>query len=531
MAEAKRAAGYVVSVAEIGALHGRYVRLSDRFKSVWTYHQFASGIFKNFLNAPLPYSIDFQKIFDRVKTISSSLTTTLADEANASLTATDTALDRAAATLLTADQRIPPSVLRRFFEKLKHTDENIIHHLIKFYFYADSVEGDCRDKLDFLFTRIGQDYIEERGEYWSRDSLQFREKITALVAVLKLAAAPQEEVVRLIRAVRAMRDEILKAEKFEELTDRNLLRNARMFKHNIGDLYFHPDILLAIVETNVSTKNRFLKLYQAEEQRLIDDAARLMEHGSAIERNFGETNPKLVEEIARFRQYKERFDELRAQSNIKHDVITHLKTSMATIMAQLDSGLDLDEETTADLPEAFFDETLQSERMHEQFGSDEVAMPTLLRIATAVESVPDTMPAYLVVEHEGVADLRLEPWEASAYRKLFAGAAAELDGEAEDLWKLYLRSAAIRIRIDEQAMLIAAATAAGVRPDADLMSGARLTLDAAKVLDETFTDVLRDPAYVKNESLQHQLYRSRFRMLRGFSGLWLIYDHMNSSSM
>ena len=34
----------IMSVADIGSLHSRYVRLTDRFKSVWTYHQFASAV-------------------------------------------------------------------------------------------------------------------------------------------------------------------------------------------------------------------------------------------------------------------------------------------------------------------------------------------------------------------------------------------------------------------------------------------------------------------------------------------------------
>ncbi len=518
----------VVSVAEIGALHARYIRQSDRFKSVWTYHQFASGVFKNFLNAPLPYSIEFQKIYDRIKRLSGMMTETLATEANATMAAVDTSLDRAAATLLTADQRISPSMLRRFFEKLKSTDENIVLNLIKFYLYADAVEGDCRDKLDFLLTRIGEDYIAERNEYWSRDSLEFRERVSALVSIMRIAGAPQEEVVRLIRAIRSLRDEIQKATKFEELTDRNLLRNARMFKHAVGDLYFHPDVLLAIVELNVSTKNKFSKLYKGEEKKLLDDAARLMEHGGAIERNFGDTNPELVDEIARFRQYKERFDELRAQSNIKHDVITHLKASMTNILTQLDRGLgEGDEETTADLPEAFFDETRQIEKLKEHFGSEQVIMPYLVRITATIESVSHEVVPRDVVQRPGIVGLRLEPWEVAAYRKLFESSPAEDEDDTEELWRLYLSSAAARIKIDEEATLIATATAAGVRPEPDLLQSAKSSLDCAKQLDERFSRVLGDTSYATNEQLLHQIYRSRFRLLRGFSGLWLIYDQLS----
>src|SRR4029079_3797449 len=129
------------------------------------------------------------------------------------------------------------SHLRRFFEKLKRQDENIVHFLIKFYLYAGAVDGDRRDKVDFLFTRIGEENTE-RGEYWSRDSLEFRERVIALVAVLRLPDAPQEEVVRMIKQIRALRDEIQSADQLEELTERGLLKNARASKHSLGAAYF-----------------------------------------------------------------------------------------------------------------------------------------------------------------------------------------------------------------------------------------------------------------------------------------------------
>src|SRR5436190_21628853 len=244
-----------MSVVDIGVLHGRYVRLTDRFKAVWTYHQFASAVFKNFLDAPLPYSIAFQSTYDRIKGVSATLNAAQAREATANMDLCDLALERASEPLLCVDDQITTPIVRRFFEKLKKQDETIVQNLIKFYFYADAVEGDRRDKLDYLFTRIGEDFMADRGEYWSRDSLEFRERVIALVALLRVEETPQEEVMRVILAVRALRDQIQAAERFEELTEKNLLRNARQFKHRLGDFYFNPDVLLSIVELNVVTKN------------------------------------------------------------------------------------------------------------------------------------------------------------------------------------------------------------------------------------------------------------------------------------
>ena len=386
------------------------------------------------------------------------------------------------------------------------------------------MEGDRRDKLDYLFTRIGEDFIADRGEYSSRDSLEFRERIIALISILRPVDAPQEEVVRLMRAVRVIREDVQAAQAFEELTERNLLKNARLFKHRLGHLYFHPDILMAIVELNVATKNKFVKLYHEEEHRIVDDAQKLLDHGPAIERNFGNTNPELIEEIARFRQFKQRFDSSLAKSNVKHDVITHLKQSMGNILAQLDRGLGSDEvEATADLPPSFFSDAQQVENITSRFGSDPLH-PYLIRIASAIDVAgPETMPEE-AAEFPNIRELRLEPWEIGAYQKLFSRRAAEADEDNEDLWILYLRAAALRVKVDEEATMLAASIAAGVSPESETLNVAKQSLDYGKDLDEQFNDFLHEAVYYSNPKILHQLYRSRFRLLRGFSGLWLIYD-------
>jgi hypothetical protein len=512
-----------MSVAEIGLLHGRYVRLTDRFKAIWSHHQFVSAVYKTFLHQPLPYNHDFQKTYERIKAVMPLLNSAQAAEAAQALTLSELAVERTTTSLLRADDQISASLLRRFFEKLKRQDESIVHFLIKFYLYAGAVDGDRRDKVDFLFTRIGEDFVAERGEYWSRDSLEFREKVIALVAAMRLEAAPQEEVVRVIRQIRAMRDEIQDADVLEELTERSLLKNARAFKHALGDLYFQPDVLLAIVELNVATKNKYLRLYHEDEQKIVEDSQKLMEHGDAIERNFGVTNPELIEEIARFRDFKERFDTARASSNVKHDVITQLKHSMSNILSQLDRGLAPDAEVE-ELPPAFFDHAQQVENITSRFGSDPVLHDYLLRIAAAVEVAdPSAMPEE-IVEYPNVRDLRIEAWEVAAYQKLFERRPPEADEDNDELWTLYLRAAALRIKVDDEATLLAAAVSAGAAPEPELLAKAKQSLDCAKSLDELFSDLLREAVYYSNPKLLHQLYRSRFRLLRGFSGLWLIYD-------
>src|SRR5581483_4908481 len=115
-------------------------------------------------------------------------------EAAAAIGLCELALDRASTQLVRADEQVSPSVVRRFFEKLRKQDENVVCQLIKFYFFADAVEGDRRDKIDYLFTRIGEDFVPERNQYMSRNSLEFRERVLSLVSLLKPVEAPKEEV-------------------------------------------------------------------------------------------------------------------------------------------------------------------------------------------------------------------------------------------------------------------------------------------------------------------------------------------------
>src|SRR4029077_6834311 len=277
---------------------------------------------------------------------------------------------------------------------------------------------------------------------------------------------------------------------------------ARLFKHRLGDLYFHPDVLLAIVELNVATKNKFLRLYHDEERRIVDDAQKLMDHGPAIERNFGDSNPELLEEIARFRDFKQRFDVSRATSNVKHDVITHLKHSIGNILRQRGRGVGGDAVgSPADLPPSFFSEAEQVEKISSRFGHDSVLHRFLLRIAGAVELAdPSVMPEE-VAEFPNVKELRLEPWEVAAYQKLFNHRAPESDEDNEELWTLYMRASALRIKVDEEATMLAASIGAGVPADNDVLVRAKQSLDCGKELDESFNDFLHEAVYYSNPKI------------------------------
>lgn len=513
-----------MSVAEIGQLHNRYVRISDKFKSLWTYHQFAAGVYKTFVQRRLPYEIDFQKVYESIRKAGDIIQSSSAPSAAQMMEKTDHDMQAVISALLEADLVITAPILRRFFEKLKRQDEKIVFHLIKFYLYANAIEGDQRDKIDFLVTRIGEDFIEERDEYSSKDSLELRKHFQSLLAIRPMNFVPQQEIINIIRTMRGIRDEIQHSDSFEDLVDRKLLEKERLLKHRIGEQFFHPDVLLAVVECNVATKNRFSRLYQDEEKRILEDSRKLLEHEEAIVRGFGETNPQLLEEIARFREFKKEFDESRAQSNVKHAVIGQLKTSMNNILAQLDRGLDrpaqeAGEEAASD---TLFLQAQQADNIQTRFGDDPLLHPYLQKIVSVLDGFDRDLSFGKLVESKEAKRLRLEAWEAEAFQKLYWNRPL-LPDENEDVLLLYLRAAALRIKIDDEARALASHPFR-TPVEGGLLERIKASLDRAKELDRTFSEFLTDDQRRSNARAMHRLYRSRFRLLRGFSGLWLIYD-------
>ncbi len=165
--------------------------------------------------------------------------------------------------------------------------------------------------------------------------------------------------------------------------------------------------------------------------------------------------------------------------------------------------------------------------MIERFGHAEPLLDFLLRMASAIGLVDTSVEPEEMVQLPCARELRLEPWEAAAYQKVFERRAADAEEDNEELWMLYLRAAALRLKVDEEATILATAMAAGVRPEPELLTRAKESLDLAKELDERFGDFLQEAVYYGNGRILHQLYRSRFRLLRGFSGLWLIYDRQS----
>jgi hypothetical protein len=60
--------------------------------------------------------------------------------------------------------------------------------------------------------------------------------------------------------------------------------------------------------------------------------------------------------------------------------------------------------------------------------------------------------------------------------------------------------------------------------DPGLLEEIASTLGRAKELDAAFGSCLSGTPFALGPKIVHRLYRSRLRLMRAFSGLWLLYD-------
>lgn len=149
----------------------------------------------------------------------------------------------------------------------------------------------------------------------------------------------------------------------------------------------------------------------------------------------------------------------------------------------------------------------------------QILEPYIGRVMSLLRALDPDLTGRRIARMRATKDLRLEAWEISAFKNLHGGSGSAAVGLMQ---RLFTDAAALRIKIDEEATELSAMTP-NTRPPDDLSRRVEESLAIARELDNTFNDLLNDEAPPDADDLDH-LYRSRFRLLRSFSGLWLIYD-------
>jgi hypothetical protein len=153
--------------------------------------------------------------------------------------------------------------------------------------------------------------------------------------------------------------------------------------------------------------------------------------------------------------------------------------------------------------------------------SDPLLNEAYHKIMFAVEMVVWDRSPDQVIHAPELVELQLEPWEVESYRRLVE----QTIRQGTTAWELevfFLRSAALRIKMDDERrqMTEMAPTESDERVF-HVLERAAQSLERAREVDHRFQWFIDDLLYGGETEKLEQLYRSRFRFLHSYAGLWL----------
>ena len=514
----------MTTVQELSVLHRRYADVSHRFRAAWTYHQFLQSLGKTLLQRVEDvHSTEFQNLYAGLKEISQSLNASEGEKVRARLEAIDRRLTELIEALDAEDSKVTPDLLRQFFRRVKNYDDKILTQLGKFHLYAHPVGvpwlSERLDKVDFLLARLSEEVDERTGELVLRDHRQLQDVFQGLW-LLTGADPPSDQAVEERRAeIDAIRLRMNDVESLDALNEAGLIKRYRDVKHGLGDLFFHPDLLLPLAETNLVFKSRIQKLYRQEEQRIVAEYQRVFE----LEREvpFG---TELDQELAEFREEIERFEKQLQREEFRLGDIALIRQRVKSLLPRLTAG----RTATGERPSVQGAAMDTGEHILHQAGvasgsplggpQEDLIGEYYRHLLDTLKEINPGLPPERVVLKPEVFALRIEAREVEAYRRVFGR--AECD---RDLEQFLLEAAALRMRVNEEAQEITGLLdETSVTGDSIVFARARLTARAADAYLWRFNHVLNELMLVGNVAEGRQIQLLRMRLMRDYSGLWLL---------
>jgi hypothetical protein len=514
----------MTTVQELNVLHRRYADVSHRFRAGWTFHQFLQSLGKTLLQRVEDrHSSEFQELYTGLKEISQSLTASESERIRGRLEMVDRRLAGLVEALDAEDSKVTPDLLRQFFRRVKNYDEKILTQLVKFHLYAHPAgtpwPPDRLDKIDFLLARLSEEVDERSGELVLRDHRQLQEIFEGLWMLLGTAPPPDQVVEESGAEIERIRREMGEVASLDALNESGLIRRYRDLKHGLGDYYFHPEFLLQLQQTNLVFKGRIQKLYRQEEQRIIAEYQRVFE----LEREVP-YNTELDQELAEFREEIERFEKQLQKEEFRLGDIAQIRQRVRTLLPRLNAIRTPTTERPSvqraaiDTGEYILHQAAVAAEAPLRGAQEDLLGEYYRHLVDTLKEISPELAAERVVLRPEVFALRIEPREVDAYRRVFGR--GECDRELE---QFLLEAAALRMRINEEAQEITGLLdETSVTGDSVVFARARLTARAADAYLWRFNHVLNELMLVGNIAEIRQVQLLRMRLMRDYSGLWLL---------
>ncbi|MGH9316360.1 MAG: hypothetical protein ACRD1P_04560 [Thermoanaerobaculia bacterium] len=498
-----------MSVEKIQLLHEDYIRLTERFKALWTFHQFLRGVYKTFFSTDPDYALDFNALYEEVKSIAAQINSGSPETVEPLIRDISHRLDDAARQLREVDKKISPSFLRRFFEKVRPQDEKIAFYLLRFYFAQADVDEDVIDKVDFLAT-VAATGRADPNALATKPRSQIKKFFESLTSTAVWPRFDSAMTPAIVRAFDELATDVATARQFEELLTQRLLENVRTMKRRVANGLAHPEILTAVAWCNLTTRSVFHRLYEKEERRLDDATGRITNLERELTRGGEDVGPP--EEFRRFRDSRIRYDRQAMDRNLRAQHVVELKHAIGEVLQKFDiSGLEAED----------IDDALELVDEVEPEGEDETFWgPCLDQVLAAVELYDDG-EGPLRTGLVGLAHLKLESWELAAARRKVAGGAPPSEVE-----RVVLRAAALRVKAETETETL---KAHGGEASEEIVRSARATLARVPRLDKALLELIDSVDSVRSSQEMRWWSRTRFRLLRSTADLWLKLDAAQAS--
>ncbi len=520
-------------------LNQRYVRLTDRSRSQWTFYQFLQGLFKHLRGSACPLELDFNALFNSLREIPETLGVADTSRGEKALGHIAARLDEQAKKLLLVDQDVPPSLLRRFFDRLRTQDEKVLLAIIKFYLDVREPSQDILDKLDILFTRLSE-IPRGDGTSLAREKHELERIVQPLLQAREIPRTPEQEIEILLSALADLKSEAMASRSFTELVGGGALDRFRTLKRRLGPSYLHPALLPPLLQTTVAIKNRFHDLWQEEQASLLDDTSRVFELQRQLENQPELMTNELRESFEAFAAVHQRFDRGRQEESVRREDALELRLTLNRILEQFDSANQSmanargfgnrgfqDVEVATEAVEV----TDHGERPAETVESiaDPLIQEYVNKLVFALELVGNERSAAESAHAKQLVTLRLEPWEVEACQAVSKGKLARGSLAAERA-RLFLQSAALRVRMDEEAREIERLQRRDSEHLGDQLERATQSLHRAAEYERRFSWLIDDALYRGDTEHLEKLHRSRFRLLQSYSTLWLTHNERGGIS-
>jgi len=513
-----------------------YARLSEKFKALWMFHQFLQGVHRTSLKgAPLP-DVPFAPLYEQIKRIKETKGVEPEEATKAAMTRLDGELDGLHAALADDDRLIPPSTLRQFFERVKAGDEELLLSILKFYYYAAALGPDEMDKVDFLLTRLGTGK-DARGDVVLKPASELAKLCGALLGLTARPPIAPSEVQAVVTLLDVLRRDLEACERFEDLTKRKTLENLRTLKHRLGAAFYSAEVMEAVLASNVAFKKKFQLLYREEERRILEASRDVISKEKDLEKDTRFMSPEFREDLERFRRDKDEFEKASRRHGVRPRDVKRLKDSLHRLLARLDPAaadeLDIGSDSTTGVGKgaasgvrrrkaaASGHTPVPKSGVAWRAENDRITSETARRLLSAVDLVRSG-------GGPSVTDpsVRLDNWEVRSALRVYRANREEGIEPLSAHERLFFNAAVLRGRMDEEARKLrdlVQEVGESSASDATIAPAGKCLVRAREV-DRVFREALA--AAEDDRPVWKQLTRSRFRHLRAFAGLWLLFSSL-----